>query len=44
MGMSGGVRVLINDKLEDSDSDRALAVNVKTNSGFNNVFWEELGL
>lgn len=44
MGVSGGVRVLINDKLEHSDDDRAMAVNVKTNDGFNNIAWERVGL
>jgi NDP-sugar pyrophosphorylase family protein len=44
MGVSSGVRVLINDKLEEADNDRALAVNVITNKGFNNINWEKHGL
>jgi hydroxymethylpyrimidine pyrophosphatase-like HAD family hydrolase len=44
MGVSGGTRILINDKLEDKDPDRAIAINVKTNSGFNTISWEEAGL
>lgn len=44
MGVSGGTRVLINDKLESKDPDRALAVNVITDSGFNDTDWEGIGL
>jgi hypothetical protein len=44
MGVSGGVRVLINDKLEHGDNDRALAVNVKTNNGFEDIDWKRVGL
>lgn len=44
MGVSGGVRVLINDKLEDSDPSRAIAINVKTNEGFEKIKWGDFGL
>ena len=44
MGVTSGTRVLINDKLTDSDPDRAIALNVITDSGFSNIKWEDLGL
>jgi NDP-sugar pyrophosphorylase family protein len=44
MGVTSGKRVIINDKLQETDSDRALSVNVITDSGFDNVDWEEYGL
>jgi predicted secreted acid phosphatase len=44
MGVTSGKRVLINDKLELQDPDRAVAVNVITDLGFNNTDWEGLGL
>lgn len=44
MGVSSGVRVLINDKLRDEDSDRSLAVNLVTDSGFDSVDWERYNL
>lgn len=34
MGVTSGQRVLINDKLIDSDPDRAIAINVITSEGF----------
>ena len=44
MGITSGTRVLINDKLKDSDLDRAVSVNVITNQGWDHMNWEELGL
>jgi NDP-sugar pyrophosphorylase family protein len=44
MGVTSGTRVLINDKLTDSDPDRAIALNVITDTGFSNIKWEDLGL
>ena len=44
MGVSSGVRVLINDKLRDEDSDRSVAVNLVTDSGFDSVDWERYNL
>jgi dTDP-glucose pyrophosphorylase len=44
MGVTSGNRVLVNDKLSESDNDRALAVNVVTDQGFDSVKWELFGL
>lgn len=44
MGVTSGARVLINDKLNEDDADRALAVNVITDRGMTNIDWETLGL
>lgn len=44
MGVSSGVRVLINDKLRDADKNRAVCVNLITDSGFDSVDWEEYDL
>ncbi len=44
MGVGGGVRYLINDKLEAGDPDRACAINVITDSGFESISWEDHGL
>lgn len=44
MGVTSGKRVLINDKLKPEDPDRAIGVNVITDSGFNDTDWEEIGL
>jgi NDP-sugar pyrophosphorylase family protein len=38
--VESGQRVLINDKLRDKDIDRALAINVVTDSGFNTIDWK----
>lgn len=40
MGIGGGVRILINDKLTESSPDRAIAVNVITDKGFKGVEWK----
>jgi hypothetical protein len=42
--IESGQRVLINDKLRDKDTDRAVAINVVTDSGFNKVNWKEHNL
>ena len=44
MGITSGVRVLINDKLKTSDDDRAVAINLITDSGFENIKWDNYGL
>jgi NDP-sugar pyrophosphorylase family protein len=44
MGVGGGTRVLINDKLNKNDADRAIGVNVVTDSGFGTVSWEDYDL
>lgn len=43
MGVASGNRVLINDKISDN-TDRAIAVNVITNQGFQTIDWEKIGL
>ena len=37
MGVTSGQRVLINDKLNPTHNDRAIAINVITNGGFENI-------
>lgn len=44
MGIGGGERVLINDKLNRTDVDRAVGVNVVTNEGFDTVSWADYDL
>lgn len=44
MGVGGGERFLINDKLELNDPDRAMAINVQTDAGFNSIGWEDYNL
>jgi NDP-sugar pyrophosphorylase family protein len=44
MGMTSGCRVLINDKLNQQDMDRAKSVNVITDGGFETVDWSKYGL
>lgn len=44
MGVGTGKRILINDKLEETSPDRAQAINVITDHGFNNISWEDYGL
>jgi uncharacterized HAD superfamily protein len=44
MGVSNGVRVMINDKLYDDNEDRAVSINLKTNVGFKNTDWNKYGL
>lgn len=44
MNVGNGPRVIINDKLFESSPDRAYSVNVKTDSGFEDVDWKKIGL
>ena len=44
MGMTSGKRVLINDKLNPQDKDRANAVNIITDAGFDSVDWSKYDL
>ena len=44
MGMTSGCRVLINDKLNPQDADRAKSVNLTTDGGFEQVDWSKYGL
>ena len=44
MGVGNGNRILINDKITQVSFDRALSINVVTNSGFNETDWEKYGL
>jgi hypothetical protein len=44
MGIGGGERILINDKLNPIDKDRAKSVNVITNAGFDSIDWSEFEL
>jgi hypothetical protein len=44
MGITSGVRVLINDKLTSSNEDRAVSVNIFTNEGFVKQNWSKYKL
>lgn len=44
MGVTSGTRILINDKLTSADGDRARSINLLTNEGFENQYWEDYGL
>ena len=44
MGVGGGARVLINDKLNKMDNDRAISINVITNEGFEKINWKKYKL
>lgn len=44
MGVTSGERILINDKLNKRDKDRAVSVNLLTNKGFKSFSWNEIGL
>lgn len=44
MGISNGARILINDKLYHDDANRAHAVNVVTDEGFDRINWDDHGL
>ena len=44
MDVSKGKRFLVNDKLQSFDDDRAVGINVITDSGFNLIDWERYGL
>ena len=41
MGITSGQRVLINDKLYSEDQDRAIAINVISDKGFNGIDWNK---
>lgn len=44
MGVSTGTRLMINDKLNAEDPNRAEAINVLTDAGFNSISWEDYDL
>lgn len=44
MGVTSGRRIVINDKLQEWDRDRAVAINVITDAGFEDIDWKEYGL
>lgn len=44
MGVTSGDRIIINDKLNYNNKDRCVAINVITNSGFDNIDWESYKL
>lgn len=44
MGVGGGERILINDKLNSNHKDRAYSVNVITNAGFDTIDWTKYEL
>jgi hypothetical protein len=44
MDVSKGKRFLVNDKLQSVDDDRAIGINVITDSGFDSVDWKRYGL
>jgi NDP-sugar pyrophosphorylase family protein len=44
MGVTSGVRVLINDKQILNDQDRAVSINLLTDEGFLDYNWKDLGL
>jgi len=44
MGVGGGQRVIINDKLNIDDQDRAIGINVITDQGWHNISWGDYEL
>jgi hypothetical protein len=44
MDVSKGKRFLVNDKLQSLDDNRAIGINVITDSSFNSIDWELYGL
>lgn len=44
MGVTSGERILINDKLNLTDNNRSVSVNIITNEGFNSIKWENYKL
>jgi hypothetical protein len=44
MDVSKGKRFLVNDKLQSLDDDRAVGINIITDSGFGSIDWEAYGL
>jgi hypothetical protein len=44
MGLTSGPRIIINDKLNKMDSDRASSINLTTNEGFGKFDWKKYKL
>ena len=44
MGVTSGTRVIVNDKLNKNDNDRAIAINVVTDEGFSSIDWSYFDL
>lgn len=44
MDVSKGQRIIINDKLQTADPDRAIGINIITDSGFATINWKDYGL
>ena len=44
MGVTSGRRVIVNDKLTKNSESRACSVDVITDSGFENIDWDSVGL
>jgi NDP-sugar pyrophosphorylase family protein len=44
MGVTSGQRIIINDKLNYSDPDRAIGINTITDTGFQNINWGDYNL
>lgn len=44
MGVTSGNRILINDKLNRKHPDRAISINIVTDTGFKKTNWEDFGL
>jgi dTDP-glucose pyrophosphorylase len=44
MGITSGIRILINDKLNVEDIDRAQAVNTLTDQSWQNISWKDHGI
>ena len=44
MSVTSGARILINDKLQASDKNRAVSINLITDNGFENIDWERYNL
>lgn len=44
MNITSGKRILINDKLLEEDQNRAISINVITDSGFEKIDWEKYDL
>lgn len=44
MDISKGQRIVVNDKLQNADQDRAIGINIITDSGFKTIKWKDYGL
>lgn len=44
MDVSKGQRIIINDKLQKTDEDRAIGINIITDAGFDTIDWKGYGL